>query len=69
MYRQYHWPDESAADKVAERQTAGLVGIVIILLLLIGGLFLVHRLHSATVIEDCMLAGRHDCDSLVQPRN
>ncbi len=65
MYSHHHWHDDSTADTVAERQTTGLVGIVIILLLLIGGLFLVRQLHNATMIEDCLLAGRRNCDVLV----
>jgi hypothetical protein len=65
LYRHHHWQAESARDEIAERQTSGLVGIVVILLLLIGGLFLVRQLHTATVVGDCLLAGRHNCDNVV----
>jgi hypothetical protein len=65
LYKHHHWLDATAEDKVAERQTAGLVGIVIILALLVCALFLVQRLHSAAVVEDCLMAGRHNCDALV----
>jgi hypothetical protein len=54
--------DEEAAD----RQTASLAGIAITLLLLVIGLFLIHELHGKAVVEDCLMAGRHDCDWLVQ---
>jgi hypothetical protein len=57
--------DESARDRVAARQTAGLVGIVITLLLLVAGLFLVQQLRAASAIEDCLMSGRHDCDRVV----
>ena len=30
------------------------------------GLFLIHELHSKAAVEDCLMAGRHDCDWLVQ---
>lgn len=65
MYSHRRWLDQEADDKTAERQTAGLVGFVIILLLLIVSLFLVQRLRSATAIEDCLLSGRSNCDILV----
>jgi hypothetical protein len=57
--------EESAHDTVAARQTAGLVGIAIILLLLIAGLFLVRQLRASATIEDCLMAGRGNCDALV----
>jgi hypothetical protein len=57
--------EESARDKVAERQTAGLVGIAITLLLLVIGLFLVQQLRASAAIEDCLIAGHRNCDILV----
>jgi hypothetical protein len=54
--------DEAAAD----RQTASLAGIAVTLLLLIVGLFLVRELHAKAAIEDCLMAGRSNCDWLVQ---
>jgi hypothetical protein len=65
LYRQDHWLEDGAADKTAERQTAGLASIAIILVLLIGGLFLVRQLRTETLIEDCLMAGRQNCDTLV----
>lgn len=65
VYRYHHWLEDTAEDAVAQRRTAGLVGIVIILLLLVGGLFLVKHLRSAALIEDCLMAGRRNCDVLV----
>jgi hypothetical protein len=54
--------DEAAAD----RQTASLAGVAITLVLLIVGLFLVRELHAKAAIEDCLMAGRSNCDWLVQ---
>jgi hypothetical protein len=65
LYRHRHWPDDRASQQAAGRQTASLAGIVVILLLLIGGLFLVQQLRTASKIEDCLLAGRRDCDAMV----
>jgi hypothetical protein len=52
-------------DETAKRQTGGLVGLIVVLLLLIGGLFLVQQLRSASAVQDCFLAGRGNCDTLV----
>lgn len=57
-----HWQSEDAEHEAAKRQSAGLVGLVVILLLLIVGLFLVHQLRRTSAIEDCLLAGRRNCD-------
>jgi hypothetical protein len=65
LYRHRHWPDDRASQQAAERQTASLAGIVVILMLLIGGLFLVRQLRTASKIEDCLLAGGRNCDSMV----
>jgi hypothetical protein len=37
--------------------------------LLIGGLFLVQRLRLETLIEDCLMAGRQNCDILVSAQH
>jgi hypothetical protein len=51
--------------KAADRQTASLAGVAITLLLLVLGLFLVRELHAKGMIEDCLMAGRINCDQLV----
>ena len=53
-------------EEADNRQTASLAGVAITLLLLVVGLFLVHELHAKAVIEDCLMAGRVQCDLLVQ---
>jgi hypothetical protein len=65
MYRYHHWLDKNADDKVAQRQTGGLVGIVVVLLLLVGGLFLVQQLHAASMLQDCLMSGRRNCGVLM----
>ena len=54
--------DEDAAD----RQTASLAGVAITLLLLVVGLYLVHQLQTKVAVEDSLMAGRIQCDWLVQ---
>jgi hypothetical protein len=65
VYSGRHWQSDDAEYEAAKRQTAGLIGIVVILLLLIVGLFLVQQLRTDAAIEDCLLSGRRNCDVLV----
>jgi hypothetical protein len=65
LYTHRHWPEDGADHQAATRQTASLAGVVIILMLLVGGLFLIQHLHRSAMIEDCLLAGRRNCDALV----
>lgn len=65
MQQERPWSDEKD-EEAANRQTASLAGIAITLLLLVVGLFLVRELHAKVVIEDCLMAGRPNCDRLVQ---
>lgn len=53
-------------DEAANRRTASLAGVAVTLLLLAVGLFLVRELHAKAAIEDCLMAGRMQCDWLVQ---
>jgi hypothetical protein len=69
LYDHRPWPDEQAQNRVEDRQTASLAGVVIILVVLVLGLFLVQQLGTATKIEDCLLAGRRNCDALVTGSN
>jgi hypothetical protein len=65
VYTRHHWQGDTEDDQAAERQTASLAAVVVILLLLVSGLFLVHQLRAATKLEDCLLSGRHDCESFI----
>ena len=69
MYRHHHWIEDAAEQETAQRQTSSLAGIVVILVLLIGSLFLVQQLRTASQIQDCLMAGRRNCDILVQHRH
>jgi hypothetical protein len=69
LYRRRHGTEDDASQQAADRQTASLAGIVVILMLLVGGLFLVQELRTASKIEDCLLAGHRNCDSLVTHKN
>ena len=65
MYRERPWLDEVDDADFANRQTASLAGVAVVLVLLIVGLFLVHTLHSKATVEDCLMSGRSNCDALL----
>ncbi|MFI5022867.1 MAG: hypothetical protein ACHQRJ_14610 [Alphaproteobacteria bacterium] len=50
-------PDENGAD----RSTARLAGLALILLLAVLGLFLAQKLRSESALEDCLMSGRSNC--------
>jgi hypothetical protein len=64
VYRHHHW-QAADSDEAAERQTASLAGVAIILLLLVGGLFLVQHLRASAALQDCLLSGRRNCETAV----
>ena len=65
MYHQDSWMTDADMQEAADRQTASLGGVAITLVLLILGLLLVRQLHTKAAIEDCLMAGRINCDLLV----
>jgi hypothetical protein len=60
-------PRQEADDKAEDqdRQTAGLAAIAVVLLLLICGLFLVQTLRQKAALEDCLMSGRRNCDTMI----
>lgn len=65
MYKGRHWQSDEAEYQAEKRQTSGLIGMIIILVLLIVGLYLVQQLRVAALVEDCLLAGRNNCDTAI----
>lgn len=65
MYQQRRWTRQTEEQEAANRQTASLAGVAITLLLLVLGLFLVRELHAQSAIQDCLMAGRSNCDQVV----
>jgi hypothetical protein len=49
----------------ADRQTASLGGLALALFLVVLGLFLLHELRLKSRVEDCLLLGRRDCDTVL----
>jgi hypothetical protein len=50
----------------ADRQTASLGGLAVVLLLVVVCLFLIRELHCKAQVEDCLLAGRTTCDAVLR---
>ncbi len=53
--------DEAAVD----RQTSSLAGLAVVLMVVVLGLQLVRVLTASAIVEDCLMAGRRNCDALV----
>ena len=56
-------PDAERAE--ANRVSASLAGLAAALLFVVVGLTVIHHLHDAARIEDCLMSGRSYCDQLV----
>jgi hypothetical protein len=44
-----------------DSRRGALIGLLIIVLLIVGGLLLVHALHRMSQIQDCAMSGRTNC--------
>ena len=64
MYRLSFRRTDAERDD-SDRQTSGLFGLMLILALVVVSLFLVKHLHAVSAIEDCLMAGRANCDVMV----
>jgi hypothetical protein len=54
-------------EEDADRQTASLAALALILFLITLGLFLVRELHAKSALEDCLLSGCTKYSALVAP--
>jgi hypothetical protein len=48
----------------ADRRTAALASVAVVLGLIVVGLWLVHALAKTSRIEDCLMAGRTNCERI-----
>ena len=55
------WTEEQE-QRDADRQTQSLAGLALALALVVLALFLVRELQAKAALEDCLLAGHHNCD-------
>jgi hypothetical protein len=59
----YWQPPERQPDPAPATRRAALIGLVLIVLLILGGLFLTHTLGSMARLQDCALSGRSNCSA------
>ena len=60
--------EQEAEQAEANRVSASLAGLAAALLLIVMGLVLVHHLYDEGRMEDCLMAGRNNCDQLIPAR-
>ncbi len=60
--------DERGARDDEARQTAALMGFIVILVLAIAGVVLVRELTNKAHLEDCLMAGRRNCAPFEVPQ-
>lgn len=49
-------------QELADRKTASLAALALTLFIVVVGLFVLHQLAATSAAEDCLLAGRSNCD-------
>lgn len=57
----------SETSPVPDSRRAAVAGLVITLLLVLGGLFLVHVLNRTGKLQDCVMSGRTNCAPIAPP--
>ncbi len=60
-----HGEDDAGEE---DRVTLSLAGLALALALVVAGLFLFTHLRDKAVIEDCLMAGRMNCDAALARR-
>jgi hypothetical protein len=59
----YWQPPERQPDPAPATRRAALIGLVLIVVLILGGLFLSHTLGGMARLQDCALSGRSNCST------
>ena len=65
MRRVEHWISAEDEKTGADRQTASLAALAVVLVLIIVSLMLVRTLRAEASLEDCLLSGRIGCTAIV----
>ncbi len=58
-------PEQHTPAPEPPPRRGALLALLFIVALLVGGVWLERRLHADSLMEDCLLAHRSDCDRLV----
>ena len=52
---------EPGENQAPHSRRGALIGLAVVLVLILGGLLLVHVLRDASQIQDCVMSGRTNC--------
>jgi hypothetical protein len=58
---------QDANPRNPDSRRGAVIGLIVILLLVLGGLLLVHVLQHMSQIQDCAMSGRTNCASIDSP--
>lgn len=53
--------DEPENRRAPDPRTPALIGLLVVLLLVVGGVLLIHELGRASRLQDCVMSGRTNC--------
>jgi hypothetical protein len=54
-------PASQSHESQARRRRVAVAGLVFVLLLVLGGLYLAHALRAMSQLQDCVMSGRSNC--------
>jgi hypothetical protein len=57
----------SGMPQFPDRRRAAVAGLIVTILLIVGGLLLVHVLGSTGKLQDCVMSGRTNCTPIDSP--
>jgi hypothetical protein len=60
--------EEPADDDNGGRSRTSLVGLIIVIVLVVGGVFLVEKLKAMSDMQDCLMSGRTNCAPIEVPQ-
>ena len=66
-YEEEEYIEQDEEEREAAGRRTTLIALAAMAVLVVVGLFIVQRLHRASVIEDCLLAHGSNCNDLVNP--
>jgi hypothetical protein len=57
-------PDDQGGER---SRSAALIGLIVVLVLVVAGVYLVHALQKESHLEDCLMSGRSNCAPIEVP--
>jgi hypothetical protein len=61
LYLLPHSRDEPENRRAPDPRLPALIGLLVVLLLVVGGVLLIHELGRASRLQDCVMSGRTNC--------